>query len=101
MLQPSASIVAKNEAKVEFDELRTVPFKDDDDKDCQMVVSRLAEVRFVDPNTEIVLSTLNVPYGSLSTLNKVIALNRETLLLSGTHSMQSLYLNMQVTLKVP
>ena len=60
----NASIVAKNEAKVEFDELRTVPFKDDDDKDCQMVVSRLAEVRFVDPNTEIVLSTLNVPYGS-------------------------------------
>ena len=29
-----------------------------------MVVSRLAEVRFVDPNTNIVLSTLNVPYGS-------------------------------------
>ena len=29
-----------------------------------MVVSRLAEVRFIDPNTEIVLSTLNVPYGS-------------------------------------
>ena len=29
-----------------------------------MVVSRLAEVRFVDPNTKIVLSTMNVPYGS-------------------------------------
>jgi DNA-directed RNA polymerase subunit beta' len=29
-----------------------------------MVVSRLAEIRFVDPNTKIVLSTLNVPYGS-------------------------------------
>ena len=29
-----------------------------------MVVSRLSEVRFVDPNTNIVLSTLNVPYGS-------------------------------------
>lgn len=29
-----------------------------------MVVSRLAEIRFVDPNTNIVLSTLNVPYGS-------------------------------------
>lgn len=30
-----------------------------------MVVSRLMEIRFVDPNTEIVLSTLNViPYGS-------------------------------------
>ena len=60
----NASIVAKNDAKVEFDEIRTVPFTDEDDKECQMVVSRLAEVRFIDPNTEIVLSTLNVPYGS-------------------------------------
>ena len=60
----NASIVAKNDAKVEFDEIRTVPFIDEDDKECQMVVSRLAEVRFIDPNTEIVLSTLNVPYGS-------------------------------------
>ena len=29
-----------------------------------MVVSRLGELRFVDPNTKIVLSTVNVPYGS-------------------------------------
>ena len=29
-----------------------------------MVVSRLSEVRFIDPNTGIVLSTLGVPYGS-------------------------------------
>lgn len=28
------------------------------------VVSHLAEIRFVDPNTNIVLATLNVPYGS-------------------------------------
>ena len=60
----NASITVKNDAKIEFDELRTVSFKDDEDRDCQMVVSRLAEVRFVDPNTNIVLSTLNVPYGS-------------------------------------
>ena len=60
----NASIVSKNDAKLEFDELRTVPFVDDQDKECQMVVSRLAEVRFVDPNTGIVLNTLNVPYGS-------------------------------------
>ena len=63
----NASIVAKNDAKLEFDELRTVPFVEnngDEDIKCQMVVSRLAEVRFVDPNTNIVLSTLNVPYGS-------------------------------------
>jgi len=64
----NASIVAKNDAKIEFDELRTVPFieKADDgsDLECEMVVSRLAEIRFIDPNTDIVLSTMNVPYGS-------------------------------------
>ena len=63
----NASIVAKNDSRIEFDELRTVPFVESDgekDINCQMVVSRLAEIRFVDANTNIVLSTLNVPYGS-------------------------------------
>ena len=64
----NASIVAKNDSKIEFDELRTVPFverqPDETERECEMVVSRLAEVRFVDPNTNIVLSTMNVPYGS-------------------------------------
>jgi DNA-directed RNA polymerase subunit beta' len=64
----NASIRAKNDAKLEFDELRTVSFIEEDeegnDVNCQMVVSRLAEVRFVDANTGIVLSTLNVPYGA-------------------------------------
>ena len=59
----NASIVAKNNARLEFDELRTVPFEEDG-KMCEMVVSRLSEVRFVDLNTGIVLSTVNVPYGS-------------------------------------
>ena len=59
----NASIVAKNDSMLEFEELRTVPFDEDGNK-CEMVVSRLGEVRFVDPNTKIVLSTMNVPYGS-------------------------------------
>ena len=63
----NASIVAKNDSRIEFDELRTVPFvedAEDGERNCEMVVSRLAEIRFVDPNTSIVLSTLNVPYGA-------------------------------------
>ena len=63
----NASIVAKNDARIEFDELRTVPYTEkqgEQEAECEMVVSRLAEIRFVDPNTKIVLSTLNVPYGS-------------------------------------
>ena len=63
-LAANAKIVAKNDCKLEFDELRTVPFIDDEEKACRMVVSRLSEVRFVDVNTNIVLSTENVPYGA-------------------------------------
>ena len=59
----NASIVAKNDSLLEFEEVRTVPF-DEDGRECDMVVSRLGEIRFVDPNTKIVLSTVNVPYGS-------------------------------------
>ena len=60
----NATIVCKYEsARIEMEEVRTVPF-DEDGRDCEMVVSRLGEMRFVDPNTKIVLSTVNVPYGS-------------------------------------
>ncbi|MBR1414495.1 MAG: DNA-directed RNA polymerase subunit beta' [Prevotella sp.] len=59
----NASIVAKNDSKIELEEVRTVPF-DEDGRDCEMVVSRLGELRFVDTHTNIVLSTVNVPYGS-------------------------------------
>ena len=41
-----------------------MPYVDDNDVECQMVVSRLAEVQFIDQNTEIVLSSMQVPYGS-------------------------------------
>ena len=59
----NASIVAKNDSKIELEEVRVVPF-DEDGRECEMVVSRLGELRFVDVNTKIVLSTVNVPYGS-------------------------------------
>ena len=60
----NASIVAKNKSKLEFEELRTVNAINEAGEATKIVVSRLAEVRFVDVNTGIVLSTHNVPYGS-------------------------------------
>ena len=60
----NASIVAKNNARLEFEELRTVDIVDEMGEAAKVVVGRLAEVRFVDVNTGIVLSTHNVPYGS-------------------------------------
>lgn len=63
----NANMKSKYDAKLKFDGLRTVPFVDktgDTERECQMVVSRLTEVQFVDQNTDIVLAVLNVPYGS-------------------------------------
>ena len=60
----NASNVAKNPARLEFEELRTVDVIDEAGEPAKVVVGRLAEVRFVDVNTGIVLSTHNVPYGS-------------------------------------
>ncbi len=65
----NATIVAKNDSKVEFDELRTVNTVNDEGQDIQIVVSRLAEVHFKDVNTDITLSTHSVPYGSTLYVN--------------------------------
>ena len=60
----NATIVAKNNCRVEFDELRTVDAVDETGEAVKIVVGRLGEVRFVDQNTDIVLSTQSLPYGS-------------------------------------
>jgi len=58
-----SSIVAKYDGTIEIDELRTVE-KDEDGKKIDIVIGRLAEMRIIDKNTGIVLSTHNIPYGS-------------------------------------
>ncbi len=60
----NATIIAKQNCRVEFDELRTVDSTDDDGTPIKTVVGRLAEAHFIDENTGIVLSVQNVPYGS-------------------------------------
>ena len=66
----NATIVAKYDSKIEFEELRTVDIHDEQGNPAKMVVGRLAEVRFVDLNTNIVLFTQNVPYGSTLYVNE-------------------------------
>jgi DNA-directed RNA polymerase subunit beta' len=58
------SIVTKYDGIIEFDDLRVVDVIDESDKKYQVVVSRLVEVRVIDPNTKIVLLTHNIPYGA-------------------------------------
>ena len=60
----NAQIVAKTKSRIEFEELRTIDRPTDEHPDGRIVVGRLAELRFVDINTGIVLSSVNVPYGS-------------------------------------
>ena len=60
----NATIVAKSDCRLEFEELRTVDMTAEDGTACKIVVGRLAEVRFIDENTGIVLSSQSVPYGS-------------------------------------
>ena len=60
----NATIVAKNNCRVEFDELRTVDAVDETGEAVKIVVGRLGEVRFIDQNTGIILSTQSLPYGS-------------------------------------
>ena len=58
------NIATKFDGILEIDELRAVAGSDDTGRDYQVVVSRLAEMRIVDPNTRIILATHNIPYGS-------------------------------------
>ena len=51
-------------AILKIDELRAVKAEETSSKPYQVVVSRLAELHLIDPNTKIVLMSHNIPYGS-------------------------------------
>ena len=59
-----SKIALRYDGRLEFDELRTVEVKDESGSAYEVVVSRLAEMRVIDVNTGITLTTQNVPYGS-------------------------------------
>ena len=60
----NASIISKQDCRVEFEEMRTVDIINDDGAAGKVVVGRLAEVHFIDINTGIILSSQNIPYGA-------------------------------------
>jgi len=59
-----SSIISKFDGIVEIEELRSVAKKDETGKKIKIVISRLAEMRIIDKNTNIALSNYNIPYGS-------------------------------------
>ena len=57
------SVVSRYEGRLEIDDLRVIK-SEVNGKEVQTVISRLSELRIVDVNTDIVLYTHNLPYGS-------------------------------------
>ncbi|MDE7392971.1 MAG: DNA-directed RNA polymerase subunit beta', partial [Muribaculaceae bacterium] len=61
-----STITSRYPGKLEIDELRTVTTDEVDAKGrkVEVVVGRLAEMRIIDPNTKMMLTNANIPYGS-------------------------------------
>ena len=60
----SAKIIAKHDGIFTAEELRTVPYENKEGKKYDIVVGRSAEMKLVDENTGVVLSSANIPYAS-------------------------------------
>ena len=66
----ASSIEAHHEGRLEIDELRCIPYRenggmnDSDQPDYYLVMGRSAEMRIVDPKTEVTLFSALLPYGS-------------------------------------
>ncbi|MDR0428283.1 MAG: DNA-directed RNA polymerase subunit beta', partial [Dysgonamonadaceae bacterium] len=58
------SLISKYEGILEIDELRTVDAIDEQGRKYKIVISRLSELRIIDPKTNIVLVTHNIPYAA-------------------------------------
>ncbi|WP_302984601.1 DNA-directed RNA polymerase subunit beta', partial [uncultured Muribaculum sp.] len=61
-----STITSRYEGTLEIDELRTVQTaeKDANGRPVEVVIGRLAEMRIIDPNTKMMLTNANIPYGS-------------------------------------
>ena len=60
----ASKVNAKYDGVLEIDELRSVPFTNEEGKEYQVVIGRSAEMRIVDKNTQMILTSQNIPYGA-------------------------------------
>ena len=63
-ISSQSMVESRYDGIAEIEELRTVETKDELGKNVYVVVGRLAELRIIDKNTRIPLSTHTIPYGS-------------------------------------
>ncbi len=61
-----STITSRYEGVLEIEELRTVPTEEvgPNGEPVNVVIGRLAEMRIIDPNTKMMLTNANIPYGS-------------------------------------
>jgi len=61
-----SSVTSRYDGTLEIEELRTVKTDEVDAKgrNVEVVIGRLAEMRIIDPNTKMMLTNANIPYGS-------------------------------------
>jgi DNA-directed RNA polymerase subunit beta' len=57
-------VVARYDGRLQIDELRVVVRRDDDGRDVDVVIGRLAELHIIDHNTGISLYSHSLPYGT-------------------------------------
>ncbi|NOR74571.1 MAG: DNA-directed RNA polymerase subunit beta' [Draconibacterium sp.] len=63
-ISAQSTVEAKYDGYADIEELRSVKYKNEEGEEIEIVVSRLAELKIVDKNTNIPLSTHPIPYGS-------------------------------------
>ncbi len=63
-LLPNRALIARYGGIAEIEEIRTVPKKDLEKGNIDIVIGRLAELRIIDKKTGIALTTHTIPYGS-------------------------------------
>ncbi len=63
-ISTQSTIVSRYEGIAEIEELRSVSYTNNEGETVDIVVSRLAELRIIDQNTGITVSTHNIPYGA-------------------------------------
>jgi len=63
-LHKESRIEAKHDGVLEIDELKVVQIKNSEGNKVNKVIGRSAEMRIINPETKILLTTSNIPYGS-------------------------------------
>jgi len=60
----ASKVTSKYNGILEIDELRSINYTSNSDEKYQIVIGRSAEMRIIDSNTNIILTTHNIPYGT-------------------------------------